>query len=336
MVRKDFPTKDADAFSNFVQGRAFFQSYLGSDQGEELSQARDRFAAAAARDPEFDIARLYLAVTQTELRDSEAAIPALEELIKRKSYLPEAHVQLAYTHIKRYKNADYAAAEEELNKAVQASKSGKRNDLIDLIGAYRVFLLAVRGGRGTDTPEWKRQYLNEALKLGKELLQHTAAKEKAPEERVAVQFEVNNAMGIAFLWLGELFHSEPGSAMWWVQSENYLKAALALRSKSVRPLQNLGLLYMLRGDRMQDEPIKAQELYEQAKEFVGQSLKLNPFDQYPHFQMALLSVKTVDWPTAKASVEAGMKQKGSVWPEKWATIQEAIDAQDVSKVRGMH
>jgi tetratricopeptide (TPR) repeat protein len=332
MARKDFPTKDADAFSQFVQGRAFFQSYLGSGQGEELSQARDRFATAAARDPEFDIAKLYLAVTQTELRDSDAAIPALEDLVKRKSYLPEAHVQLAYAHIKRYKNADYAAAEEELNKAVQASKTGKRNDLIDLIGAYRVFLLAVRGGRGTDTAERKRHYLEEALKLGKELLQRTAAKGKTPEERVAVQFEVNNAMGIAFLWLGELFHSEPDSEMWWVQSEKYFNAALALRSRSVRPLQNLGLLYMVRGDRIQNEPTKARELYEQAKVFVGQSLKLNPFDQYPHFQMALLFIKTADWPAAQASVEAGKKQKGSISPEKWTTIEEAISARDVSKV----
>jgi tetratricopeptide (TPR) repeat protein len=335
MGRKDFPTKDADAFSNFVQGRALFQAYLGSGRGEELNQARDRFAIAAARDPDFDIAKLYLAVTQTELRESDAAIPTLEELIQRKSYLPEAHVQLAYAHIKRYRDADYAAAEEELSKAVQAARSGKRNDLIDLIGAYRVFLLAVRGGRGTDSPQQKRLYLDEALRLGKELLKHAATEDNAPQERLAVQFEVNNAIGIAFLWLGELFQSEPDSAMWWVQSEKYFRAALDLRPKSVRVLQNIGLLYMVRGDRAHKEPTKALELYGQSKVFIAQSLKLNPFDQYPHFQMALLSIKTGDWATAETSVESGMKQKGAVSPGKWASVKEAIDARDISKVSGI-
>jgi hypothetical protein len=75
MVHRQFPTADADAFSNFVQGRALFQRYLGSGRGEELNEAKDHFATAAEGDPAFDIAKLYLAATQTELRDSDAAIP---------------------------------------------------------------------------------------------------------------------------------------------------------------------------------------------------------------------------------------------------------------------
>src|ERR1700691_5008107 len=162
MGRKDFPTKNADAFSSFVQGRASFQAYLGTGQGDELTQARDQFAAAAVRDPGFDIAKLYLAVTQTELRDSDAAISALEELIEKKRYLPEAYVQLAYAHVKRYRDADYPAAEQELNKAARVSRESGRTDLINLIEAYRVFLFAVRGGRAKDTLERKREYLNKA------------------------------------------------------------------------------------------------------------------------------------------------------------------------------
>jgi hypothetical protein len=335
MAHKDFPTKDADAFSSFVQGRAFFQSYLGTGQGDELKQAMDRFAAATVRDPEFDIARLYLAVAQTELRDSDAAVAALEDLIKKKRYLPEAYVQLAYARVKRYRDADYAAAAQELDNAAEASKKEGRTDLTDLIEAYRVFLLAVRGGRGKDAPEKKRAYLNEALTLGKKLLQHPSAKRKAPEERVAVLFEVNNAMGIAFLWLGELFPTEAEAAKWWEKSEEHLKAAQILRPKSVRPLQNLGLLCMLRGDRNQEDPEAAQKLFGQAKAFVEQSLKLNPFDQYPYFQKALLAMRTDDWLTATESVESGMQQKGAVSPEKWAALQEAIKAKDSSKVRSL-
>ncbi len=371
MGRKSSPTKDAEALSSFVQGRALFQSYLGTGHGEELRQARDRFATAAARDPEFDIAKLYLAATQTELREPDAAIPNLEDLVKRNRYLPEAHVQLAYAHIKRYRNADYGTAAEELTKAVNAARTVKRSELIDLIEAYRVFLLAVRGGRGTDDVSQKKRYLGEAVTAGKELLKRAAAQDKvrveratdeasrkkhylrqavnaakkllkrpkdqdkAPNEKLAVQFEANNALGIAFLWLGELFPFEPDSASFWTQSEQYFRAALALRPNSVRALQNMGLLFMVQGDRLPNEPIKAGEFYEQGKDFVRQSLRLNPFDQYPHFQMALLSARTGAWSEAKQSLESGSKQKGAVPQEKWAAIEKAINTQDRSLVLGL-
>ncbi|MGA8220335.1 MAG: hypothetical protein WB780_01690 [Candidatus Acidiferrales bacterium] len=335
MAPKEFPTADADAFSNFVQGRALFQEYLGNGSGEELSQARDHFATATARDPKFDIAKLYLAVTQTELRDTATAIPALEQLILNKSFLPEAHVQLAYAHIKLYTDDDFAKADKELDEAAAAAKTEHRNDLIDLICAYRVFLFAVRGGRGHESPDQKRKYLESAKTLGNRLLKRPVAAGDPSAESMAVQFEANNGMGIASLWFGELFPTDPQAAQSWVESEGYLKAALALRPKSVRVLQNMGLLYMVQGDRAEKNPAKAQELYGQAKDFVGQSLKLNPFDQYPHFQMALLSIKTGDWTTAQTYVDSGTKQKGAVGSGKWSTLKEAIHDRDASKVRGL-
>lgn len=336
MAPKEFPTADADAFSNFVQGRALFQEYLGNGSGEELNQARDHFATATARDPEFDIAKLYLAVTQTELRDTRAAIPVLEQLVLKKSFLPEAHVQLAYAHIKLYTDHDFAEADKELDKAAAAAKTEERNDLSDLIGAYRVFLFAVRGGRGHEGLDQKRKYLESAKTLGSKLLKRpVVAAAKASLESMAIQFEVNNGMGIANLWLGELFPADPQAPQSWVESEGYFQAALFLRPKSVRVLQNMGLLYMVRGDRAEKEPARAQEFYGRAKDFVGQSLKLNPFDQYPHYQMALLSIKTGDWPTAQTYVDSGMKQQGAVGSEKWETLKEAIRDKDASKVRGL-
>jgi hypothetical protein len=330
MDRRSLPTKDADAFSSFVQGRALFQAYLGSGQGEDLLRARERFASAAARDSEFDIARLYLAVTQTELRDSEAAIPNLKELVQRNRYLPEAHVQLAYAHIKRYKDVDYAAADQELQDAIEAAKGGNREDLIDLIEAYRVFLLAVRGGRGKEEISRKRQYLEEAIGAGQKLLER-ADREKTSNEKLAILFEARNAVGIAFLWLGELFPSEPRSAFWWKESEQYLRSALDLRPNSVRALQNMGLLRMLHGDRAK-EPAEARGLYQEAKEFVLRSLALNSFDQYPHYQMSLLSARTEDWSAAKSFLEAGQNQKGAISAEKWAAIKKAIEDRDKSKI----
>ena len=367
MARSELPTRDAEAMTTYLQGKALFRSYLRSGHGEELQQARDCFATAEARDPDFDIAKLYLAATQTELRDPDAAIPKLEDLVQRNRYAAEAHVHLAYAHIKRYRQADYSAAAEELVKATTAAKALKRSELIDLIEAYRVFLLAVRGGRGTDDASQKKSYLEEAVRAGKDLLKRAAAGDKvrgerqtehangektfwaqareavkkllkrakdldkAPDEKMAIAFEANNAIGIAFLWLGEFSPFEPDSAFW-TQSEQYLRAALALRPNSVRALQNMGLLLMVQGDRLHNDPIKARDFYERAKVFVQQSLRLNSFDQYPHFLMALVSARTDAWSEAKQSLESGKKQKGAVPQEKWAAIERAIQTRDRSLV----
>jgi tetratricopeptide (TPR) repeat protein len=324
MVRSDFPTKDADAFSNFVQGRACFQSYLGTGKGEELTQARDRFQSAAVQDPEFDIAKLYLAVTLTELRDSDAAIVSLTDLVERRRYLPEAYIQLAYAHIKQYGDADYEAADKDLNEAVRASEEEKRNDLLDLIAAYRVFLFAVRGGRGTESLKQRLDYLRHALSLGQTLLHANLSGTKSPEAKTAVQFEVDNAMGIAYMWLGELLSPERDPNAPWDRAETYFNMAVALRPSSVRTLQNLGLLCMLRGDYAGSVSEEAQTFYKVAEEFVARSLKLNGFDQYPFYQMALLSIRTGDWEAAEHYLETGRKQKGAVRAYNWETVAKSI------------
>jgi tetratricopeptide (TPR) repeat protein len=372
MAPKEFLTADAEAFSSFVQGRALFQEYLGNGSGEELNEARDHFATATARDPEFDIAKLYLAVTQTELRDSAEAIPALQQLIQKGRFLPEAHLQLAYAYTKRYREVDYPAAAAELDQADHAARTGNRDDLIDLIKAYRVFLLAVRGGREKGLPPEKRaEYLDEAVTLGTDLLK-CALTVESRQQRLAVQFEVHNAIGIALLRLGELCeqgfarllqtkrtddknapplkHSSvvdsdpPSTSRYWQESENNFREALALRPRSVRVLQNLALLYLDRGDRAQEESrksrheggqkasLEARRFYEAAIDFVTQSIKLNPFDQYPHYQLASLSIKLGDWEAARKSFESGLAQKGAVPAESWAKIKDAIESRDASKI----
>jgi hypothetical protein len=325
---KSFRTKDAEAFSSFVQGRALFQAYLDSGNGEELQQARDRFSIATARDPTFDIARLYLAVSETELREPDAAISNLQKLVKKKRYEPEAHVQLAYAHIKRYQDDSYKRAEAELDNAETAANSENRKDLIALIHGYRVFLLAVRGAYEGKDVEKKKRYLNDAINLGKGMLDRGANKIVPPDEQLALQFEANNAVGIAYMFLERLSPSKPYSDSNFEQSERHLRAALALRPNSVRALQNMARLRMFQADRLREEHKKYGEFYEAAKKLVQKSLDLNSFDQYPHYQMALLSARTEDWENAHKFVEAGRKQKGAVKTESWKAIEDAISHQD--------
>lgn len=333
MSPKSLPTKDPEALSNFVQGRLFFQAYL-LGQGKELPEARERFQAAASRDPEFYIAKLYLAVAQNEMRNSDAAILALKDLIDKKRFLPEARLQLAYAHMKRYKQADYEIATAELESAKRDAKREKRKDLLNLIEAFGVFVLAVRGGRGSEPMGQRRAYLDTAIKNGQDLLRESTKENLEIQITTALQFEVHNAIGVAQLWLGRLFPQEEQSQDWWSKSEKSLDTASALRPNSVRPLQNLGLLFMLRGDRAgavgnHDEAVL---LYQKAKTFVERSLQLNALDQYPFYQLAQLAIRLGDWDAASSFVEMGQQQSGAISAEKWKALTSAISDKDVSKI----
>jgi len=334
MGGKDLPTKDTEAFSSFVQGRVLLQSYLDSGLGERLKQACDLFARASKYDSNFDLAILYLGVAQTELRDSSAAILNLEKLVATQRYLPEAHLQLAYAHTKRYEGADYVTAQDELKKAAEAAKKSDQTDLLDLIEAYRLFMLAVRGGRGSDPPNKRKAYLEEAIASGEKLLQKVSSEDKPLDEMTAIEFETNNAIGIAFMWMGEHFPAKPDLTPEWDEAEKYLQAALERRPNSVRTLQNMGTLRMFQGDRLyaQQRSDEASRRYEEGKTFVDRSLKLNNLDQYPHFQMALLLAKTGKGQEAQPYIDVGRRQKGAVKPDKWDSLEEAIKKNDQGKI----
>ena len=323
MGDKNLPTQDTEAFASFVQGRVLLNSYLETGHGERLQQARDLFRAAAERDSNFDIATLYLAVAEIELRESKKAIETLEKLVLKNRYLPEACVQMAYAGIKLYR--DYNKTEKDLGEAAEVAKKAGRKDLIDLIQAYRVFLLAVRGGRGDDEDTKREEYLNRAVQEGEQLLAAVAHEKKPTDEKTAIQFEANNAIGIAYMWLGHRFPSKPDAGEEWEKAEAYFLTAKALRPNSVRVMQNLGSLRMMQGDRLyQQDHRGAYRCYEEAKQLVSHSMELNKFDQFPHFQMALLSARTLNWSAAQDFVDLGKPQKGAVQKETWDELEKAI------------
>ena len=345
-----FPTQDAEALSNFVQGRALLQAYLGTGLGDRLQKARDRFEIAAARDPNFDVASLYLAATQTELRRPEA-IPLLERLVAKKVFLPEALVQLAYAHIKSYTDEGYAAAATELDNARRAAEDENRLGLVQQVDAYRVFLLAVRGGRSHEDPTTRQRYLREAVAVGQRILAETARSPKetagqvvptgkaatvsdlTDESQKAARFEVLNALGIAYMRLGQQFPGDQESETDWQRAEKFYKEALTLRPYSVRVMQNVGLLGMLRGDRMPEGSSAAQRFYRDALASIESSMKLNPFDQYPHSQAALLHARLGEWDAATNEIIEGKRQPGAVSDLYWKNIDEAVKAKDSKRVR---
>jgi len=95
----------------------------------------------------------------------------------------------------------------------------------------------------------------------------------------------------------------------------------------------MGQLRMFEGDYLLARSFKAEASakYEQAKSLVQQSIELNPFDQYPHFQMALLAARTGDWDDGKTAIDRGKKHRGAVSQPKWQAVEEAIRSTDSAK-----
>src|ERR1051326_5642612 len=141
MSSSNWPTHSAEAMANFVAGREFLRSYILSGRGDDLKHARSNFSEAEQSDPEFALATYYVAVADSELRDSNAAIERLQSLARRQvDFLPETYLQLAYAHTRKYEDWHYFEAEKALNQASEYAQSRHRQDLLPLIEACRTFL----------------------------------------------------------------------------------------------------------------------------------------------------------------------------------------------------
>ncbi len=273
-----------------------------------------------------------MAVTDAELRDSDAAIIRLESLTKKAiRFRTEVYVHLAYAHIKKYSDSDFYAAESLLDQAVQSCRQEGQAEFLPLVQSFRIFLYAVMAGRLESGD--RAHYCEEAIRLGSAFLAKAKRTRHASEFQKTPLFEVHNGLGIAYMRKGEAllpFSDEQQKA--WTQSQLHYDLALQVRPNSVRALQNLGRLRMIQADqfRVCNDQSKASDSYEESKKLFLKSLQINPFDQYPHYCMAILSIRTGDWKSASEYLASGRAQKGAVKPESWSLVMQAIQAQNAS------
>ncbi len=332
MGASSWPTQSAEALLNFVEGRDLLRNYLGSGRGDDLVRARASFSEAQRSDPEFALATFYLAVVESELRDSDSAISRLESLARRQvEFLPETYLQLAYAHTKKYQDSDYFQAEGALNQALEQSRARGRRDLVLLIEAYRTFLFSVMGGRLRQGE--RRPYVEKAIELGNRLLKdRTLVKLPAPD-REQVLFEIHNALGISYMRRGqqETAFSDSQGRDWELAELNYADA-LKLRPNATRVLQNIGTLRRAEGDQFfrSGNIGEAMKRYHSALDLYLRSLDLNPRDQFPHYRAAEIAARLGDWDTALKFYESGRLEKGAVKEQTWERLHRAIQTRDSS------
>jgi tetratricopeptide (TPR) repeat protein len=290
-----------------------------------LEEAKTSFAAALRRDDLFYLARFYLGITQTQLRETKESIPSLLRL--RESGIDfdgQVGLQLAYAHLKQYRDDGYRAADQELEAVARGASERKHSDLYLQAQAMQVFLYAVMAGRMQDESQ-RPHYATLAVSLGEELLKKGV---RGSNERTtnAVLFDIFNGLGIAWMRIGQFgWKGFPDRDTSFKKAEDYYQQAQAVRPNTAPVLQNLGQLREIQSEAITDlnRPEEVSKFRREAREFFERSLEINDHDQFPFFRLAKIAVKDARKADAMALIEIGRAKPGAVSDDEWDKVRQA-------------
>jgi tetratricopeptide (TPR) repeat protein len=304
---------------NFVLGEQSLRAYLAGGNARFLDDAEANFDAIRQNDQWYDDAQFYLGITKTQLRKTDESIPIFEELRKRKHLATSnsdlAHkvaLQLAYAHIKTYKDHGFQAAETQLEELEKnANVSGNRT-LLAQSQAIHVFLYSVMAGH-SEHEEKRSEFARKSLKLGKDLLRTSPF---SPE----ITFEARNAIGIAWMRIAESNWKELGNRDdSWAKAQSNYDEALKIIPNSVRVLQNLAKLRLLQVAHGSQGDVST--LLAEAKDYCVRSLAVNDHDRYPYLELAQIAAAQGDAKAAIDAVRTGRTRPGAVDGGKWARVE---------------
>jgi tetratricopeptide (TPR) repeat protein len=167
-----------------------------------------------------------------------------------------------------------------------------------------------------------------------------------PRASQAVRFEALNALGIAWMRLGECYafeiEKDDSGLDWsgtglslegdleslakdgWGKAQSYFEQALELLPNSVRVLQNMATmrLLMVKHKFATDTPAVLQE----AKRLVRRSLEVNDQDQFPFYQLAQIAILEKNAAEAFEYINQGRSKPGAVKVKSWAEVQQKAAA----------
>lgn len=312
-------TKDPDARRSFTHGAHCFRAYLAGGSVRFLEEAKTDFAAALRRDDRFHLARFYLGITQTQLRETDEAIP---ELLKLREFGVDfdgqVSLQIAYAHIRRYRDDGYRTAEQELKTTLVKASQEKQSDTCLQAKAMEVFLYSVMAGRMHDEAQ-RPHYAALAVSSGEEQLKQGVG---GSNERIThgVLFDIYNGLGIAWMRIGQYgWEGFPDRITSFKKAEGYYQQAQTVRPNAVPLLQNLGQLRDIQSD-LAARPEMARKLRREAQEFFERSLELNDHDQFPFYSLAKIAVKDGRRADALTLIEIGRAKPGAVKDESWNEV----------------
>jgi hypothetical protein len=322
VTRNSEGTKDPNAKRSFTHGAHCFRAYLAGGSVRFLEEAKTDFAAALRRDDSFHLARFYLGITQTQLRETDESIPELLRLREfGVDFDGQVSLQIAYANIRRYRDDGYSAAEKELKTLAAKASEQKQSDTFLQARAMEVFLYAVMAGRMEDKTK-RPHYAGLAVASGEEQLERGV---RGSSEKItrAVLFDIYNGLGIAWMRIGQNgWQGFPDRITSMKKAEGYYQQAQTMRPNAVPLLQNLGQLRDIQSD-FAEEPERARTLRREAQEFFERSLEVNDHDQFPFYSLAKIAVKDGRKTDAQTLIEIGRSKPGAVKDESWNEVLQA-------------
>jgi hypothetical protein len=307
---------------SFTHGAHCFRAYLAGGSVRFLEEAKIDFAAALRRDDSFHLARFYLGITQTQLRETDESIP---ELLKLREFgvdfEGQVSLQIAYANIRRYRDDGYTAAEKELKAVAAEAPEHKQFDACLQARAMEVFLYSVMAGRMEDKSK-RSHYAELAVASGEEQLREGV---RGSNERItrAVLFDIYNGLGIAWMRIGQNgWQGFPDRVASLKKAEAYYQQAQAVRPNAVPLLQNLGQLRDIQSE-FAEESERSRNLRREAQEFFERSLEINDHDQFPFYSLAKIAVKDGRKTDAQTLIEIGRSKPGAVRDESWKEVLQA-------------
>lgn len=325
---------------NFVFGERSLRAYLAGGNVRFLDDAEKSLDLVDPSSVDYRNARLYLGVAKTQLRKSSESIRILEELRKasssdlkaadESSFDHNVALNLAFAHIKTYKEEGFDRAGKILDDLVAEAQSSHGGVLLLASRALQAFLFSVMAGYSER--KWMlSSYVSKALSYGEYVL-------GSSESSAAMRFEALNAIGIA--WMRFSQHSASSElrnrsertewreigdrAEGWIKAESNFKHALEIVPHSVRALQNMATLRLIQvrvGDASDPDT-----LLSEAKDYISQSLAINDQDQFPYCQMAEIAIKQNQASIALKYIREGRTKFGEVKTEVWARLQAEAEA----------
>ena len=331
-------TRNPEALRSFMEGLETFRQYVRTSSGEDLKRAASAFDDALRTDPSFLPARFHKAVVLTHERKHSEAIQLLEELSNLGlPFQAEISHQLAFALAKTYQLPAILRATEELDRAEVAAKRRKRNDLILLVQAARVYIHAILGGQRAGQPQdledRARTFLPMAIREGEELLRDRRLRRLDHATLEAALVEVHNGLGIAYMRMGRNIHLfNMNRQDLWDKAKHHFSICLSYQPSDHAVLQNLGTLRLIQGHALlkQGQDREAMEHYRIARDFFSRSVRVNPYDQFPHYRLSQIAALFREWDQAKASLVEARRQRGAVSQEAFAILEHALETRDSS------
>lgn len=323
-------TASPEARKSFVHGERSFRAYLAGGNVQFLEGAKTNFLQAIRSDAQFNLARFYLGIAQTQLRETNESIPTFMQLQEAgATFDGQVGLQLAYAHIKVYEDSHYGAAEAELDKVIEQAESRKLSGLRMQAEALKVFLYSVMAGRLKDK-ERRPHYARRALLLGEKLSMETHDQYRGLAN--AVLFDTYNGLGIVWMRIGEAewsgFDDRESS---WHKSQQYYDLALTVRPNSVQVLQNIGTLRGLQAQRAREEKLweQASALLDEAKSLYLRSLEINDHDEFPFYRLADIAIQQGKKREALDRIRVGRTKPGAVKDAEWdEVLKRALELPD--------